>query len=118
MHLLLICYYHKLDYYQQLSQLKKKNKNLKVLLSIGSFRDGTTPFVKIFNNNNKRRDFVRNVVNYLKGSNFDGLEINWSIRNIDQFLYSNQSDFVTFMMMKFIQVTIKTHKSYIVLIYF
>lgn len=83
---------NKKDYFKLLTDLKKKNSNLKVMLSVGSFRDGTTPFLKFAQSNQKRRDFIRNVVAYLRALSFDGLEINWSIRNIDEFLYANNNN--------------------------
>lgn len=89
-----------------LTDLKKKNSNLKVMLSVGSFRDGTTPFLKFAQSNQKRRDFIRNVVAYLRALSFDGLEINWSIRNIDEFLYANnnKTNDVVRLMAHFMQV--------------
>lgn len=75
-----------------LLNLKKLNSNLKVLLSIGSYRDGTMQIMKISQTNAKRRDFIRNTIIYLKKFHFDGLELNWSLRNIDSVLFSNSDD--------------------------
>jgi chitinase len=83
--------------------LKKVNPDLKVLISLGSYRDGTTPFLRMLNNAKKRRDFVRNSISFLHKHGFDGLELNWNLRNVDFVHYSNQTEAIKFLMGKFVK---------------
>lgn len=74
------------------SRLKRVNPDLKIMLSVGSYKEGTVPFLKMAETARKRRDFVRNTIKYLKKYDLDGVELNWNIRNIDLGLFGNSSE--------------------------
>jgi GH18 family chitinase len=78
--------------YADLVSLKRVNPSLKVLISIGSFKDGTMSFVKMARDAQTRKRFVKNVISFLNKYQFDGIEINWSMRNVDSVLFSSLSE--------------------------
>ncbi|KAL1492113.1 hypothetical protein ABEB36_012603 [Hypothenemus hampei] len=64
--------------YKSVVALKRFNKDLKVLLSIGGPRDETSSrFSKMISNANRRRNFIRSVFNLMKLYEFDGVELHW-----------------------------------------
>lgn len=54
--------------------LKTQNPELKILLAIGGWNHGSSAFSKMVNNDEKRRNFVRNSVEFLQKNRFDGLD--------------------------------------------
>ncbi|XP_046674188.1 chitinase-3-like protein 1 isoform X3 [Homalodisca vitripennis] len=57
--------------------LKKKNKNLKVMIGVGGWVTGTLPFMRISSNETNRREFAKNAVRFIRGYMFDGIDLNW-----------------------------------------
>lgn len=71
------------ELYRLVTDLKNVNPSIKVLISIGSYADGTMSFIKLTESFVNKQNFVRNSIMFLKEYNFDGLELNWNLRNID-----------------------------------
>lgn len=63
--------------YAKFNGLKTYNKNLKTLLAIGGWNEGSTRFSKLVDDADKRKEFVKNVIKFLRQNNFDGLDLDW-----------------------------------------
>ncbi|VVC40930.1 Hypothetical protein CINCED_3A022627 [Cinara cedri] len=63
--------------YAKFNGLKTYNKNLKTLLAIGGWNEGSTRFSKLVDDESKRKEFVKNVIKFLRQNNFDGLDLDW-----------------------------------------
>ncbi|ENN70443.1 hypothetical protein YQE_12947, partial [Dendroctonus ponderosae] len=64
--------------YKAVVALKRFNRNLKVLLSIGGPRDEASHrFSNMISAANGRRDFIRSAFSLVKEFHFDGVEIHW-----------------------------------------
>lgn len=60
----------------QFFELKKKNRNLKIILSIGGYTY-TTNLAKGIRNAKQRRNFVKSAVRLVRDLGLDGLDIDW-----------------------------------------
>ncbi|XP_073972608.1 chitinase 6 isoform X2 [Rhodnius prolixus] len=73
------------DKYQDLEQggyakftgLKTYNKALKTMLAIGGWNEGSARFSPLVADEDRRREFVKNVVKFLRVNHFDGLDLDW-----------------------------------------
>lgn len=67
-----------IDLFRRFTDLKKKNKNLKILLSIGK-TDGSDSsiFSSLVTTDSKKEIFLNSVVSYIETYNFDGMNIEW-----------------------------------------
>ncbi|KAL1132509.1 hypothetical protein AAG570_010464 [Ranatra chinensis] len=63
--------------YRMTTDLKILNPNLKVMLSVGGWNEGSANFSKIVANPKERMAFVRNSVQFLRKYNFDGIDLVW-----------------------------------------
>ncbi|KAA0200407.1 hypothetical protein HAZT_HAZT002176, partial [Hyalella azteca] len=63
--------------YQRFTALKSLNPNLKTLISIGGWNDGSIKFSNMAGSALSRSIFVNSVVNFLETHNFDGLDMDW-----------------------------------------
>jgi hypothetical protein len=66
--------------YSKVVDLKKKNPQLKVLIGVGGWNHGPKNFSDMVHDDNKRANFIRNSISFLKENRFDG--IGWSKVNI------------------------------------
>ncbi|KAF6206327.1 hypothetical protein GE061_017558 [Apolygus lucorum] len=73
----------------------KFNENLKTLLAVGGYREGSSKFTPISATLEKRETFARNSLEYLKRFGFDGLNIDWQFPN-DQVRKGSVADFKNF----------------------
>lgn len=62
--------------YKKVTDMKKKNSKLKVLLSVGGESSGTL-FSGVAASATKRKNFVTSAESYLSKYNFDGLDVDW-----------------------------------------
>jgi len=63
--------------YERVTDLKKINPNLKILLAIGGWSFGTERFKSMASNKYNRRVFIFSAMDYLRERNFDGLDLDW-----------------------------------------
>lgn len=71
------------DGYNRFNQLRNINPNVKTLIAVGGFSEGSTRFSKIAANYYLRQAFVKNAVNFVKKYNFNGLDLQWSYPTIN-----------------------------------
>jgi chitinase len=57
--------------------LKAQNSNLKVLIAIGGWGQGSLRFSNMAKDPTKRTNFVTSVVNFVEKHGFDGLDMDW-----------------------------------------
>uniref|UniRef100_A0A182N1L5 Mucin-5AC n=1 Tax=Anopheles dirus TaxID=7168 RepID=A0A182N1L5_9DIPT len=73
------------DKYQDIEQggfakftgLKTYNKNLKTLLAIGGWNEGSSRFSPLVADADRRSQFVKNSIKFLRQNHFDGLDLDW-----------------------------------------
>ncbi|XP_022207565.2 serine-rich adhesin for platelets [Nilaparvata lugens] len=63
--------------YAKFTGLKTYNKNLKTMLAIGGWNEGSARFSPLVADEERRREFVKNVVKFLRQNHFDGLDLDW-----------------------------------------
>ncbi|RWS29883.1 Sar s 18 allergen (chitinase-like protein) [Leptotrombidium deliense] len=63
--------------YDKVIALKEKNPNLKVLLAIGGWMVGPSPFKSLTDNTYRQSTFIFNTIEYLRRKKFDGLDVCW-----------------------------------------
>ncbi|CAH1985065.1 unnamed protein product [Acanthoscelides obtectus] len=65
------------DMYDRLIALREKNAQLKVLLAIGGWAFGSTPFKELTGNVFRMNQFVYDAIDFLREYKFNGLDIDW-----------------------------------------
>lgn len=73
------------DKYQDIEQggfakftgLKTYNKNLKTMLAIGGWNEGSSRFSPLVADAERRSQFVKNSIKFLRQNHFDGLDLDW-----------------------------------------
>jgi len=63
--------------FKNTTDLKRRNRKLKVTLAIGGWNEGSVKYSKMAKDPQKRATFVKSVVQMLKEYNFDGLDLDW-----------------------------------------
>jgi chitinase len=63
--------------YAKFNGLKAHNKNLKTLLAIGGWNEGSGRFSKLVADPETRQNLVRSAIKYLRQHQFDGLDLDW-----------------------------------------
>ncbi|XP_070501617.1 probable chitinase 10 [Chironomus tepperi] len=65
------------DMYDQILALREKNPDMQVLLAIGGWAFGSTPFKELTSNVYRMNQFVYEAIEFLREYTFNGLDINW-----------------------------------------
>ena len=63
--------------YAKFTGLKTYNKQLKTLLAIGGWNEGSARFSPMVADAERRAEFVKNAVRFLRTNHFDGLDLDW-----------------------------------------
>nr|XP_042136216.1 acidic mammalian chitinase-like isoform X4 [Peromyscus maniculatus bairdii] len=66
-----------LDDYKDFNDLKKRNNQLKTLLSIGCWNFRAAPFITMVSTPESRQSFITSVIKFLRKYGFDGLNLSW-----------------------------------------
>jgi GH18 family chitinase len=61
--------------YSRMMDVKRKKRDLQVLLAVGGWNMGPAEFSRIVHDENARREFVSSSVVFLKKRKFDGLDL-------------------------------------------
>ncbi|KAF6036173.1 Cht3 [Bugula neritina] len=64
-------------YFNQVIDMKKLIPSVKVMVAIGGWNNGGTPFSVMVKTANSRRQFIDSVLEFLKQYKFDGLDLDW-----------------------------------------
>ncbi|GIY57142.1 probable chitinase 10 [Caerostris extrusa] len=70
-----------MGFYDEAISLKKQNSLLKVMLSLGGWRDSTKKYSELVKSPEKIDSFISETVPYLKKHGFDGLDVAWEYPN-------------------------------------
>ncbi|GIY73890.1 probable chitinase 10 [Caerostris darwini] len=70
-----------MGFYDEAISLKKQNSLLKVMLSLGGWRDSTKKYSELVKSDVRIDNFIRETVPYLKKHGFDGLDVAWEYPN-------------------------------------
>ncbi|XP_067122347.1 endochitinase-like [Centruroides vittatus] len=65
------------DGYRIFNSIKKSHGKVKTLLAVGGWNEGGKKCSEMVSDNNRRRDFVKSVVQWLLKYDFDGLDLDW-----------------------------------------
>ncbi|KAJ8915748.1 hypothetical protein NQ315_004560 [Exocentrus adspersus] len=63
--------------YAKFTGLKTYNKNLKTMLAIGGWNEGSSRFSPMVANAERRKELVKNTIKFLRQNHFDGLDLDW-----------------------------------------
>ncbi|XP_072379768.1 chitinase-3-like protein 1 [Diabrotica undecimpunctata] len=62
---------------KKFTALKSSNSNLKTLVAIGGWNQGSTTFSTVAASASLRSTFIQNALQYVQSNNFDGLDFDW-----------------------------------------
>lgn len=63
--------------YAKFTGLKTYNRNLKTLLAIGGWNEASSRFSPLVASVERRHQFVKNAIKFLRQNHFDGLDLDW-----------------------------------------
>lgn len=72
------------EQYHKVVSLRENNANLKILLAIGGWAFGSTPFKELTSNVYRMNQFVYEAIEFLREYKFNGLDVDWEYpRGVD-----------------------------------
>lgn len=63
--------------YKEFAGLKKRNPQLKTLLSIGGWNEGSEKYSNMVRSEGTRRAFINSAISYCQTYGFDGIDFDW-----------------------------------------
>ncbi|XP_012253211.2 chitinase-3-like protein 1 [Athalia rosae] len=67
--------------YDKFNALRGQNPNMKTLMAIGGWNEGSTKYSQVVGNSKSRSNLVSNIVAFVKKHNFDGCDLDWEYPN-------------------------------------
>lgn len=64
---------------RRMVNLKNYSSNLKVLISIGGWNEGSNKYSAMVSSASNRKEFVQSVLDFLHTHKLDGLDLDWSV---------------------------------------
>ncbi|XP_018787057.1 PREDICTED: chitinase-3-like protein 1 [Bactrocera latifrons] len=81
---------------RKFNALKLQNPTLKTLAAIGGWNEGSANFSIVANDPERRKRFVRSVVQFVQRHSFDGVDLDWEYPNQRHNLdYDDKTNFIT-----------------------
>jgi GH18 family chitinase len=74
--------------YEEFNKLKKKNPQLKTLLSLGGASAGVDKFRKLVASEEDRKKFIKNTIVLLRKYSFDGFDLGNACFGLNKSLYN------------------------------
>ena len=68
--------------FRRFNNLRKTNPNLKTLIAIGGWNEGSDKYSRMASNQQNRKTFIDSVLKFLKDHDFNGLDVDWYVMNI------------------------------------
>ncbi|KAF7989656.1 hypothetical protein HCN44_008330 [Aphidius gifuensis] len=65
------------EMYERLITLREKNPDIKILLAIGGWAFGSTPFKELTSNTFRMNQFIYEAIEFLREYKFNGLDVDW-----------------------------------------
>ena len=69
--------------YQAAIDLKKINPDLKVMIALGGWGDGSKQYSEMVSSKETRTKFIKSVVAFLEEYKFDGMDLDWEYPGIN-----------------------------------
>jgi len=63
--------------YRRFNDMKKVNPNLKTLIAMGGWNEGSVRYSQIFADPAKRQVYVKDAIAFIQKHGFDGLDLDW-----------------------------------------
>ncbi|XP_078276356.1 acidic mammalian chitinase-like isoform X1 [Rhinoraja longicauda] len=76
--------------YESFNNLKKRNPNLRTLLSIGGWNFGTEKFTAMVSSKETRLIFIKSAIELLRNTEFDGLDLHWEYPGFNRSPYEDK----------------------------
>ena len=73
--------------YKKFVGLKQYNSNLKTMIAIGGWNEGSKRFSKLVASEDLRFTFIKSAMKFLRYHNFDGIDFDWVCFFFSFFLY-------------------------------
>ncbi|XP_067664594.1 chitinase-3-like protein 2 [Haliotis asinina] len=83
--------------YAKTTALKLRNPQLRVLLAVGGWKEGSKPFLPIIENEYTMSKWADNAVSYLREHNMDGMDMDWEFPGVRGSEPSDKYKFTTLM---------------------
>ncbi|NP_001073567.1 chitinase 4 precursor [Tribolium castaneum] len=80
---------------KKFNALKLKNPNLKTLVAIGGWNEGSVNYSKMAASSSLRAVFIKSVVEFVKTWGFDGFDLDWEYPGQRGGAYNDKSNYVT-----------------------
>ncbi|XP_037726363.1 mucin-5AC isoform X8 [Drosophila subpulchrella] len=63
--------------YAKFTGLKTYNKQLKTMIAIGGWNEASSRFSPLVASNERRQQFIKNILKFLRQNHFDGIDLDW-----------------------------------------